>query len=262
MTPDVTTLDLRLRGRAQLGYVAGMAIYAFVIVALYPAFRNDTSLNQFTANGSPVAALFGATGSLTSPPGWVNANLYANFVPLIVLVLSIGYGASAIAGQDEDATLSLIATLPISRRQIATQKFIAMSLQTIPVAVVTALCVVAGRGFSLPIPAAGVLGVTVGVVLLGIDFGAIALLVGAATGRRAIALGASSALAAVSYLLGSLAPVIDWLHAARFASLFYYAVGDGQLVHGISVTDAAILAAVAAVALYACLVAFDRLDLH
>lgn len=262
MTADVTILDLRLRGRAQLGYAAGMAIYAFVIVALYPAFRNDTSLNQFTANGSTVAALFGATGSLTSPSGWINANLYANFVPLIVLVLSIGYGASAIAGQDEDATLSLIATLPISRRQIAIQKFAAMSLQAIPVAAVTALGVVAGRGFSLPIPPVGVLGVTVGVVLLGIDFGAIALLIGAPTGRRATALGASSALAAVSYLVGSLAPVVDWLHAARFVSLFYYAVGNRQLERGISVADAAVLAAVAAASLYACLVAFDRLDLH
>lgn len=262
MTADVTILDLRLRGRAQLGYAAGMAIYAFVIVALYPAFRNDTSLNQFTANGSTVAALFGATGSLTSPSGWINANLYANFVPLIVLVLSIGYGASAIAGQDEDATLSLIATLPISRREIAIQKFITMALQGIPVAAVTALCVVAGRGFSLPIPASGVLGVTVGVVLLGIDFGAIALLIGAVTGRRTIALGASSALAAVSYLVGSLAPVVDWLHPARFASLFYYAVGNGQLERGISAADAAVLAGVAAASLYACLLAFDRLDLH
>lgn len=262
MTADVTILDLRLRGRSQLGYASGMAIYALVIVALYPSFRHDTSLNQFTAHGSTVAALFGATGSLTSPSGWVNANLYANFVPLIVLVLSIGYGASAIAGQDEDATLSLIATLPISRHRIAVQKFAAMSLQTVPVAVVTALCVVAGRGFSLPIPASGLLGVTVGVALLGIDFGAIALLIGALTGRRAVALGASSALAALSYLIGSLAPVVTWLHPARFASLFYYAVGNRQLERGISVADIAVLAAVAGASLYGCLVAFDRLDLH
>lgn len=262
MTADVAILDLRLRWRSQLGYAVGMAIYGFVIVALYPAFRDDTSLKSFTDNSSTIAALFGATGSLTSPSGWINANLYANFVPLIAIVLCIGYGASAIAGQDEDATLSLIATMPVTRRQIVVQKFAALSLQGIPVAVVTALVVVAGRGFSLPIPAVGVLGVTIGVVLLGIDFGAIALLVGAMTGHRAIALGASSALAAASYLIGSLAPVVDWAHTARFASLFYYAVGNGQLENGISVRDVAVLAAVSAVSLYACLMAFDRLDLN
>src|SRR5664280_1249359 len=75
-----------------------------------------------------VAALFGANGPLTTPPGWLNANLYANFVPLIVLLLTIGYGAACLAGQDENGTLGLIASLPVSRRRIAAQKFASLSL--------------------------------------------------------------------------------------------------------------------------------------
>ena len=149
MSADVAFLDLRTRRRSLIGYAIGMAVYAFVIVALYPAFKNDTSLNQLTKNSSTLAALFGATGSLTTSSGWLNVNLYANFVPLIVLLLTIGYGASCIAGQSEDGTLGLIATLPISRRQIALQKFATMSLQALTIAVVTAFCVVAGRGFGL-----------------------------------------------------------------------------------------------------------------
>ena len=112
----ITRLDLRLRRRAMYGYTLGMAAYTFVIVALYPSFKNDTSLNKLTAKGSTVAALFGASGPLTTPSGWLNANLYANFAPLILLLLTIGYGASCLAGQDEDGTLGLVATLPISRR--------------------------------------------------------------------------------------------------------------------------------------------------
>ena len=92
-----------MRRRALIGYTLGMAVYALVIVALYPSFKNDTSLNEFTKNSSTVAALFGASGSLTSSSGWLNANLYANFVPLIVLLLTIGYGASCIAGQTKTA---------------------------------------------------------------------------------------------------------------------------------------------------------------
>ena len=38
--------------------------------------------------------------------------------------------------------------------------------------------------------------------------------------------------------------------------------GPPNFEHGISVADAAVLAAVAAAAPYACLLAFDRLDLH
>ena len=60
-----------------IGYTAGIAVYALVIVALYPSFRNDTSLNQFTENGSTVAALFGANGPLTTPPDGSTPNVPA-----------------------------------------------------------------------------------------------------------------------------------------------------------------------------------------
>ena len=135
-----------------------MTVYALVVVALYPSFKNETSLNQLTDNGNAVAALFGANGPLTTPTGWLNANLYANFVPLIALLLAIGYGASCLAGQDEDGTLALVATLPLTRRAIVAQKTATMSLQAVPVSLATMLCVLLGRGFDLPITAAGLVG--------------------------------------------------------------------------------------------------------
>jgi len=48
MSADVALLDLRLRRRSMIGYAVGMGVYGFVIVALYPTFKNDTSLNQFS----------------------------------------------------------------------------------------------------------------------------------------------------------------------------------------------------------------------
>ena len=105
MRADIAVIDLQLRRRALLSYSVGMALYALVIVALYPQFKGATSLDQLTKNGSAVAALFGATGSLTSPSGWLDANIYENFLPLIMLLITVGYGASCIAGQDEDLSL-------------------------------------------------------------------------------------------------------------------------------------------------------------
>lgn len=262
MRTDVARLDLRLRRRAICGYTIGMALYAFVIVVLYPSFENDSSLNKLTEHASTVAALFGAAGPLTTPPGWLNANLYANFVPLIVLLLAIGYGATCLAGQNEDGTLALIATLPVSRPRIAMQKAATMMLQLVPVSVATLLCVLAGRGFDLTVSTAGIIGVTIGSLLLGADFGAIAMFVGAVTGSRGTALGVTSALAAAAYLLSSLAPVVSWLHPARFASLFFYAVGDGQIGRGLSIGSAAVLVGVGALASVAAVAAFERLDLR
>jgi ABC-2 type transport system permease protein len=262
MQADTMRLDLRLRRRSLIGYTLGMALYAVVVVALYPSFKTDTGLNKLTDNGNAVAALFGATGSLTSSTGWLNANLYANFLPLIVLLLAIGYGSASVAGQDEDGTLGLLATLPLSRRRLIAEKFAAMCLMAIPVAVVTMLCVIAGRSFELHIDIGHLVGVTAGVLLLAVDFGALAMLIGAATGSRGTALGITSALAAAAYIISSLAPVVHWINPLRYSSPFFYAVGDGQLVRGLDPGWAAVLAGIAVVLGIATAKAFERLDVR
>lgn len=262
MGGDITLLDLRLRRRLMIGYTIGMAAYAAIVVALYPSFKNDTSLNQLTQNGSAVAAALGASGTLTSPPGWLSVNLYANFVPLIVLLATIGYGASCIAGQNEDGTLGLVAAMPLTRRAIAVGKLTALIAQALPVPIITALCVVAGRGFDLSIDAGPLLGITAGVTLLGLLFGCLALLIGAAIGSRGPALGITSAAAATAYLISSLASTVHWLRPARYLSPFFYAVGDNQLQHGLPLAWAGTLLVTTLVFASAAVVAFDRLDVR
>lgn len=262
MAGELTRLDLRLRRRSAYGYSLGLFAYVLVIVALYPSFKNDTSLDQLTANGSTVAALFGAVGPLTTPSGWLNANVYANFAPLIVLILGIGYGAGCLAGQDEDGTLALMVTLPMSRRRIVLEKVAGLVVLALWASLATGLAALAGRAFGLRVPASGLVGVTVGLLLLGVAFGLLAMWIGAATGSRGTALGVASALAAAAYLLASLAPVVAWLHSARYASPFFYAVSDQQVSTGLPLGHAAVLIALAAVAAGGCLVAFGRLDVR
>ena len=262
MPVDVARLDLRLRRRAMIGYTAGIAVYVFVIVALYPAFKDATSLNELASGDPTLGALFGLSGSLTSPSGWLNANIYANFLPLVILLLTVGYGAAGVAGQDEDGTLSLQVTLPHSRRAILGQKIATLVLQALPVAVATLLLVLLGRSFDLALSAGALVGTTLGVLLLGIDFGLLALLVGALSGSRGTALGIASAVAATSYLIGSLAPVTHWIHPLRVASLFYWSVGDDQLVRGLSAASAAVLTCVGVALAVAAALAFDRLDVR
>lgn len=262
MRIGITRLDLLLRRRGTIGYALGMALYTFVVVALYPQFKDDAGLDRFTEGNSTIAALFGAIGSLTSPIGWLNANIYSNFLPLVVLLLGIGYGASAIAGQDEDGTLGLIVTMPVSRRQILAQKTVALVLLAVPTVAATLLVVLAGRAFELSVPFGALVGTSIGTVLLGIDFGVLALFVGALSGSRSIALGVTSAIAAASYLISSLAPVTHWVSPLRFGSLFFWAIGDGQLRNGLSLTSVLVLVAFAIVGFAAAATAFERQDVH
>lgn len=262
MRTDVSRLDLVARRRAVLGYTLGTVLYAFVIVALYPAFEHSTSLDNLTKNSPTIAALFGAVGSLTSPAGWLNVNLYANFFPLLVLLATIGYGASCLAGQDEEGTLAMVVTLPIRRRRITLEKALSMAVQAAVIVVFTTAVIALGHFFDIAVSAVNLWGTSIGVLLLGIDLGLVALAVGAATGRRGTAIGVASAIAAASYLISSLAPVVAWIRPARFVSLFFWSVGNNQLTAGLSLGELTVLVVTGVVLGGVAIVAFERLDLH
>jgi ABC-2 type transport system permease protein len=262
MPADVTRLDLRMRRRSTLGYALGMALYTFAIVALYPSFRHDTSLDKITKNAPTLSALFGAIGSLTSPAGWLDANIYQNLFPLMMLLLTIGYGASCIAGCDEEGTLALVATVPMARARLIGEKMASMFLQGLALAAAVAVVVVLGRLFHLLVSVDHVAELSLTVLLLGVDIGIMTLAMGALTGSRGTALGVGSSLAAASYLISSLAPVVAWIRPARYASLFYWSVGNGQLTGGVTLADFIVLVLSGIAAAAASVRAFARLDLH
>ncbi len=260
MGAEVLLLDLRLRRRMLLGYTLGMALYALVVVALYPQFKDAASLNKLS--GSAAAALFGVTGSLTSPAGWLDGNLYQNFLPLVMLLVTIGYGASCVAGQDEEGTLALAVTLPLTRRRVLLQKVAALGIQAAVLALATMICVLVGRSFELSVSVADLAGISLGVALLGLDFGLLALAVGSWTGSRGLALAVSASLAAASYLASSLAAAVPWIRPAKYASLFYWSIANGQLEKGIGAAGAGLLLLVGGVLILLSVTAFRRIDLH
>jgi ABC-2 type transport system permease protein len=245
-----------------IGCSVGMAIYCLAVVAIYPAFEHSTSLDDFVRSDRAAAALFGLNGPLSTSAGWLNGNIYANFFPLVMLLLTIGYGASTIAGQDEAGTLGLVATLPLRRTRIVVDKVVAMVVQAIALAVVVAACVEVGRAFHLSIGLGSVFAISVSVLLLGVDFGMLAMAVGAATGRRGVALGVASGVAGASFLLSALAPVAGWLRPFRILSLFYWSVGHDQLTAGVRPIDLVVLIAAGIAAAVCAAAAFTRSDLH
>ena len=76
---------------------------------------------------------------------------------------------------------------------------------------------------------------TLSAVLLALAYGAIAVLLGAATGRRTLAIGVTAAAAVAAYLVNGLAPLVHALKVPQKLSPFYhYAAGD-PLRNGVSV---------------------------
>jgi ABC-2 type transport system permease protein len=158
--------------------------------------------------------------------------------------------------------LALLTALPLPRRAILAQKAAAMALQAVLLAAAVTIAVLLGRAFEITISPGDAVAISAALVLMGLDFGLVTMAVGAATRRRGTALAAGASLAAVSYLLSSLAQTITWIRPGRYLSLFYWSVGDDQISRGVSVGDFAVLTAVGLCALWAAAYTFRRADLN
>ena len=101
---------------------------------------------------------------------------------------------------------------------------------------------------------------SVAVGLLGIEFGWLALAVGAATGRRVLAISVAAALAVASYVLFVAGALVDAIEPWRPLSPFDQAVADGPLGAGLPASFVWVaLTAVAVVSV--ALPVFDRRDI-
>jgi ABC-2 type transport system permease protein len=172
--------------------------------------------------------------------------VYFNFiVPLLLIVFVATVGARAIAGDEEAGTLDLVLAHPVSRSQVALQRFAALAAATAAVggAVLLGMLAIAGPA-ELDIPAGDLAAMALHLVLLGLCFGAVALAIGAATGRRSAVLASTAVIAVMSYFANTLAPqqqATGWL---QWLSPFAYYAGGQPLQHGIQLGGVAVLLAV------------------
>jgi ABC-2 type transport system permease protein len=159
--------------------------------------------------------------------------------------------------------MDLFLANPISRRGFVAQRAAAL------VAVVTGLGLVLwfvplvlSQAIGMGVSAANVSAAGVGLLLLGLFCGMLALAVGAYTGRRASALGVAGAVAVAGYVVHGLSENVSWLGPWRWISPFHYYLDADPLHRGFNVGYLLVLVAASAVLLVAALVTFDRRDVR
>lgn len=259
---SVTQRDLHEHRRALTAWGLGCLALALTMTALYPAVRGNPELARLhDSYPEALRALFDI-GDLTSAVGFLRAELFSLTGPLLLVLLAVSWGSDLVAGEEERGTIDLLLANPISRRQVALEKWVALATGTV---LVTA-CL--GVGLAVGLPAAGmhldaahVLSAVVATGMLGLLFGSIAFALGAATGRRGLARGVTALLAVAAYLASTLSPLVHGLGALRQASPWYHALGVDPLATGFAAGHLLVLVGMTAAAVGTGLVAFDHRDL-
>jgi ABC-2 type transport system permease protein len=201
---SITLRVLRDHARA-----AGWWAFAFIAITLlylgfYPLMGEEMML---AIEGMP-AGLMAAMGysDAGTPEGYTNAVIYRLLGPMLLLVYGLGLGARFIAGQEEDGTLELELAAPVARGRIYAERLLALwSLVAVQVLALTLAVLTVDPLIDLGLSPARVVAASFGLWLLVVAFASLAFAVGAASGRRGLALAVAAGVAVVAYLMQGIA---------------------------------------------------------
>jgi ABC-2 type transport system permease protein len=256
---------LRDARRAIAWWTLGLAAMTALMIAVYPSVRDNPDLNKLVEDyPDAFKAFFGLGGEVdyTSAVGYLNSELFSFMVPLLLTIAAIGAGARATAGEEERGTLDLLLANPLSRRRLVLEKVAALAAELALLALALWLSLLVGTELTgMQVTAGHLAAATLTAALFAFAYGVIALLLGAATGRRGVATGVAAAAAVAAYLLSSLAELVDALKPIRVASPFYHYAAGEPLRAGMSAGHAGLLVLLACLAAVAAAVAFDRREL-
>lgn len=230
MLQTVFTKTLRDLRKGLLGWGIGVAVLVGLMAWFWPSVRDMPDLEEFLDAYPEVMQEMFDVGAISTPEGFFNIELFSIMLPALFIIFAVGRGSRLIAGEEETGTMEVLAVMPIPRQRILLEKAAALAVAVAALGVVLIVSVMlasAAVGMSLGI--ADVTVAALGVTLLGIEYGWLALAVGAVTASRPAAVGASSAAAAAGYLIYVIGEIVDPLEPLRPASPFTQALRDGPL---------------------------------
>jgi ABC-2 type transport system permease protein len=253
---------LRDARRSLLGWALTIGGIAVLYTMFYPSVNNPSMAAALKNYPEAMKKAFNIE-DLTSPQGYLGSYVFGLLVPILLAVFMIVMGSRAIAGDEESGTLDLVLAHPVSRPRLLLDRFAALVTQVLVVCAVVYLLLLAISG-PAKISSVGpgyLAAATVQLALFGICVGALTLSVGAATGKRAAAIGAGVAVAVLGYFANNLAPQVKGLEWVRYLSPFFYFSGNKPLVNGVDLGYAGVLLGAAVVFVAAGLALFRRRDL-
>ena len=259
MTRAPLTMAVRLRLASTASAAFGLVAVLVIVGALFPAVGHTFGKLNLPRG---VSELLGGADYATIT-GWFRSEIGSVYGPLLMGGVAITAAAALTAGEEEDRILALVLAHPITRARLVVSKAGGIVVLVVIIAVATWAGLLAGVALG-----GGGIGIghitafAVHLAFFGLAIGAVALAVGAGTGRRTLTTGVAAGVGIVGWLINGFAPLVGGIAWLKYLSPFYYYAGHDPLTRGIDAVDLVVLGAVAVILTALATAAFDRRDLR
>jgi ABC-2 type transport system permease protein len=220
------------------GFWWGFAIVVFAVLnlAFWPSLEASGSLSELEDSMGDLLDAFGAQG-LSTPPGYLDGQLYALMLPLLLSGAAIAMTTALTSGDEDAGRLELLHALPLGRRTVWLSRWAAATGVLGVIVLITTAAVSASLvPFSLDEAGFGaVIAATLACGALAAFHGSVAYLVGGLGGSRGLALGSAVGVLLVGYIVAFVLPISDALSGARRWSPWNWAIGEQPVSDGVGV---------------------------
>ncbi len=247
--------------RRWLGFTIGISAVILIYLPLFESASQSGLLGaKLDALPDSLVEALNFT-DVSSAAGYAQATIYGLIGMLILVAFAVGSGAWAIAGDEESGALELTMAHGVDRTNLLLQRALALLTMTAVTTVIAgALVAVVSVASNLDLSANGITAATLALGALGLFFGSIALLVGAVSGRRALALSITGVVAVFAYLCNSILARTSAGGFFEAISPFHWAYGNDPLVNGVSLPGVGLLLGFSVAFVLVALSLFDRRD--
>ena len=256
MSAELLTHEVRQRRTGTLALSLVLGAFAFFALAMSGSLGQTLSdLTKDMPEG--LKAFVGSN----VPGGYLVGETFTLIAPITLVAYAVIAGASAVAGEERDGTMSMLSAQPVTRTRVLLAKAGGLALSLLGVTTVFwAGLALADLTYGSELTAGRLAAATIHLLFLGLAFAAIALAVGAATGRPEIASAVAGGIAITAYLTNAMLPLAG---LDRWAELspWYYALGSDPLRNGLDLAHLGVLAGLGALAIVVAVLTFRRRDL-
>jgi ABC-2 type transport system permease protein len=261
MLPTVYLKSLRDQRRALIGWGIGLILLVLLEAALWPSIRDMPDLNSFLANYPESMREVFNLDDFATGRGFFNAELFSAMLPVLFIIFAVGRGARLVAGEEEAGTLDVLLVTPVSPARLVISQAAALGTSLAGLATVLWIAgMTCSAAFGLGLGAVDLAQACVSMMLLGLEFGWLALAVGAVTGRRSFALAVPAVAAVAAYVLYVAGELVDAVQPWQQLSPFDHALAAGPLGAGWR-AEYLWMPAVAVLAVALAMPLFDRRDI-